>query len=113
MVTAKPHFVRLEYYTATGWVMGHAGIALLDPAAYVKRLEDRGKFGRATELLEEDLINGGWRTGQVWAPSRLPKRTALVPTDTGIPGVPDPSRRGMCRHCDGYHGDPFDGSCLI
>lgn len=108
MTIPKPYFCRLEYYTPEGWKTGHAGIALLNPQRYVERLEERNKYGRALEL-GEDLKP----TGKKWEPAKLPPRSKLVPTDTRQYGLPDPKRRGMCQWCEQYHGDPFDGSCLI
>ena len=42
-----PEFGRLDYLTRVGWVVGHSGIALQDPARYVRRLgESRGLVAR-------------------------------------------------------------------
>lgn len=45
-----PELCRLEFWTPTGWVTAHAGVALLHPARYVERLGTRGKIGRVTLL---------------------------------------------------------------
>jgi hypothetical protein len=108
MAVRTPTLCRLDHWTPQGWQTIAPAVALLFPERYPERLEEKGKFGRAVEL-GEDLQP----TGVEHRPSRLPKRTELVPTDSAAWGLPDPNRRGMCRHCDGYHGDPFDGSCLI
>jgi hypothetical protein len=108
MVYPTPIMCRLDHWTPRGWETVQPAVALLDPARYPARLEEASKYGRAVEL-DEALQP----TGREWAPSTLPKRTELVPTDSSAWGLPDPNRRGQCRHCDGYHGDPFDGSCLI
>lgn len=108
MAIPKPYFVRLEYYTPEGWKTGHAGVGLLSPERYVERLEANGKYGRALELGD-----GLKPTGRKWEPSRLPKRSALVPTGTQYFGLPNPDRRERCKWCETYHGDPFDGSCLL
>lgn len=108
MTAPTPTLVRLEYLTPDGWVCGHAGINLLDPQRYVDRLLDRRKFGRAIVL--DDRLQP---RGRVYAPPDLPDPSQLVPTATRVPGLPDPERRGMCPHCDSYHGDPFDGTCLL
>jgi hypothetical protein len=109
MTIPVPRLFRLEYYTPDGWKVGHAHLSLLDPGRYVRRLEERGKFGRAVEL-KTDAIG---ETGRVWEPRNLPKRSDLVPTDTFMYGLPDAQRRGACQWCNQLHGDPFDGSCLI
>lgn len=103
MVYPTPVLCRLEHYTPTGWKLVNPGVALLSPERYPERLEEKGKFGRAIEV----------DSGKVHAPRKLPPRAKLVPTDSDAWGLPDPTRRGMCRWCGGYHGDPFDGSCLI
>lgn len=108
MSTPAPDLYRIEYLTPNGWEVGHAGIALLDPQGYVDRLLERKKYGRAITL------DGKLQPrGKVYAPADLPDPSELVPTGTRIPGLPDPARKSMCRHCDTYHGDPFDGSCLL
>jgi hypothetical protein len=77
-------FVRLEYLTRDGWVKGHAGLTLQDPARYVERLLDKDKFGRAVELSDVDLSP----TGVVWAPSETPDPSTLLPSQTAIPALP-------------------------
>lgn len=104
-MVASPTLCRLEYLTPTGWVVGHAGVSLLDPARYVERLTERAKFGRAIEL-GDDLKP----TGVVWEPPNLPlDPTVLVPSDTRIPKLPDK----ICPLCDEGHTGPYDGSCLL
>lgn len=100
--------VRMEYLTANGWVVGHAGIALLNPQGYVDRLAAKRKFGRCIEL--DDRLQP---TGTVWAPAKLPNRKDLRPSDTRVPHLPDPTDQRRCPWCEKHHGDPFDGSCLI
>lgn len=109
MAVQQPTLCRLEYWTPTGWKLNLALASLLHPERYPERLEERRKYGRALELDPATLKP----TGRKWEPRRLPPRAALVPTDSAAWGLPDPTRRGMCRWCSGYHGDPFDGSCLI
>lgn len=98
-----PTLVRLEYLTPTGWALGHAGINLLHPERYVKRLEERGKFGRATEL-GPDLQP----TGQVWVAADLPDPSLLTSSETTIPELAP-----ECPHCDERHRPPHNGSCLL
>lgn len=93
-----PTLVQLEYLTRDGWVVGHKGIALLQPARYVERLAARGKVGRATAL--DDQLQP---TGQVWAPSDVPSPDRLYPTATAIPAV-------RCGLCSGQHQE---GVCLL
>lgn len=44
-----PCFVRIEYWNhlTESWQVGHAGINLMDPAAYVNKLAKRGVLARA------------------------------------------------------------------
>lgn len=44
------YLARVEYWTPTGWWIAHAGIALLDPAAYVVKLQRRGVVSRVSTL---------------------------------------------------------------
>lgn len=104
----QPTLCRLELYTPQGWVRNGPDVNLLFPERYPARLEERKKYGRAIEL--DDRLKP---TGRKWEPRKLPPRAKLVPTDTPAYGLPDPERRGMCQWCAKYHGDPFDGSCLI
>jgi len=105
----SPTFVRLEYLTPTGWELGHSGINLMNPARYVERLAERGKFGRATEL-SDDLQP----TGTVWEPKDLPADpSVLVPSTTRIPQLPGAQADGTCPHCEETHDAPFDGGCLL
>lgn len=109
MAVPTPTPCRLEHWTPTGWQLHLAYVMLLSPERYPERLEERLKYGRAVELDPATMQP----TGQVWAPRKLPPRAKLVRTDSAAWGLPDPNRRGMCHWCGGYHGDPFDGSCLI
>jgi hypothetical protein len=98
--------VRLEYLTPDGWVVAHAGIALLDPQRYVDRLTARKKFGRCT------VLDGSLQaTGKVYQPDNLPDPKTLVPSDTQIPKLPEPEK--TCPLCDSEHPKPWDGSCLL
>ena len=108
MAIRQPTLCRLELYTPTGWVTHLAAVNLLFPERYPERLEERRKYGRAVEL-GENLKP----TGRKWEPTKLPRRTALVPTGTPAYGLPDPARQEYCRWCGQSHGDPFDGSCLL
>lgn len=98
--------VRIEYLTADGWTVGHAGIALLDPARYVERLSARLKFGRAIEL--DDHLQP---CGKVWEPDSLPDPHDLVPSRTAIPKLREPGK--TCPVCDEEHPPPFNGGCLL
>lgn len=109
MAVPVPTPCRLELWTPTGWQKHVDFVMLLSPERYPERLEERLKYGRAVELDPATMQP----TGQVWAPRKLPPRAKLVRTDSAAWGLPDPNRRGMCHWCSGYHGDPFDGSCLI
>ena len=55
MTIPKPNFCRIEYWNemTTSWSVGHAGINLMDPAAYVVKLAKRGVVARAV------LVNTG------------------------------------------------------
>jgi hypothetical protein len=46
-----PTFVCIEYWNAmTGqWEVGHAGLNLMNPAAYVQKLAKRGVLARAVD----------------------------------------------------------------
>lgn len=53
-----PTFVRIEYWnplTAT-WEVGHAGINLMNPAAYVKKLSARGTVARAVDKDTGEIV---------------------------------------------------------
>lgn len=108
-----PTLCRLEYLTRLGWVVGHAGINLLDPSRYVERLEAHGKVGRCT-VLGPDLQP----TGQVWVakvipdPDNIPPSVLerLVSTNTAIPRLKAEDEE--CEMCMGTLCDG-DGSCLL
>ena len=114
MTTPVPTLCRLEYLTRNGWVVGHAGINLLNPSRYCERLTERGKFGRATEL--DDRLQP---TGQVWTSAGLPDDPSTLPADILEKLHPDPPYRipkvggEACPLCDEVHPKPFDGSCLL
>jgi hypothetical protein len=106
MTARVPTTCRLEYLTPRGWTVGHAGLALLDPQAYVDRLQAKAKFGRAVEL-SDDLQP----TGKVWETEGAPDDpSVLVPTDTHIPALPGHGARcDLCAATD--HKIP--GECLL
>ena len=74
---------RLEYLTPEGWAVGHHGVGLLDPGAYVVRLRKNGKFGRATVL--DDRLQP---TSEVYVSADLPNLADLRPSSTRIPAIP-------------------------
>jgi hypothetical protein len=43
-------FCRVEYEVPEGWVLGHNGVGLVDPATYADRLAKRGVSARVTVL---------------------------------------------------------------
>ena len=47
-----PTFCRVEYWsdTALDWYVGHAGINLMNPALYAKKLGQRGCLARITSV---------------------------------------------------------------
>ena len=47
----RPTFVQIEYWNPMlgDWAVGHAGINLMDPAAYVQKLAKRGTIARAVD----------------------------------------------------------------
>lgn len=94
------YLTRLEYLTRDGWQVGHAGVELLDPEAYVKRLRTRGKFGRATVL----------DTGQIYEAEDLPDPSTLIPPTDGTRAH---TVGEWCDLCFGEGQPPHDGSCLI
>lgn len=119
MSTAKPFLVRLEYLGKTGWVLGHAAHALLSPENYVKRLEDHGKFGRATELKPNDAGDGYVDTGRVWVSPNVPDDPSVLvdATNNHMPCLPDSpfAKKALpkCPYCGEPHAKPHDGTCLI
>jgi hypothetical protein len=99
-----PTLCRLEYLTPSGWVVGHAGMNLLDPGRYVERLATHNKFGRATEL-DESLQP----TGKVWAPDNVPNPRDLTYNGNGNPNIPELLPEcGMCGE-----RDHKEGLCLL
>ena len=55
-----PTFVQIEYWspTASDWVVGHAGINLMNPAAYVSKLAARGTIARAVDKDTGETVYG-------------------------------------------------------
>lgn len=107
-VTTGGTLCRLEYLTRKGWVVGHAGISLLDPGRYVERLTARGKFGRCTEL--DDRLQA---TGTVYVSPNIPEDlSVLVTSDTKVPRLPD-KRDRLCDYCEDVHAAPWSGVCLL
>lgn len=55
-----PTFCRIEYWNAMtcDWEVGHAGINLMDPAAYVKKLAKRGVLARAVDKETGGVVYG-------------------------------------------------------
>lgn len=55
-----PTFCRIEYWNpmTVNWEVGHAGINLLDPAAYVEKLAKRGTIARAVEVDTGNIVYG-------------------------------------------------------
>lgn len=104
-----PTLCRLEYLGRKGWVMGHAGVALLAPERYVERLTARGKFGRATEL--DDRLQP---TGKVWVSPNLPRDPSVLVPDAPFraPRMPD-KRDRLCEYCEETHAAPWNGVCLL
>lgn len=49
-MTSPSHLCRVEYWNGSRWFLAHAGIALLDPASYRRKLDERGMLSRVTEL---------------------------------------------------------------
>lgn len=56
----KPTFCRIEYWNpmTADWEVGHAGINLMDPATYVKKLSDRGVVARAVDKETGEIVYG-------------------------------------------------------
>jgi hypothetical protein len=108
-VTAGGTLCRLEYLTRKGWVVGHAGIALLHPDRYVERLTERGKFGRCTEL--DGMLQP---TGKVHISPNIPEDLSVLVADPPhrIPRMPtDKDKR--CDYCEDVHPAPWNGTCLL
>ena len=47
-----PTFVRIEYWSDVkqDWTVGHAGVNLMNPALYAKKLGERGQLARIIEV---------------------------------------------------------------
>lgn len=56
----QPTFVRIEYWNATKgeWVVGHAGINLMNPSEYVQKLMSRGTVARAVNPDTGEIMYG-------------------------------------------------------
>lgn len=55
-----PTFCRIEYWNPVlaEWVVGHAGINLINPAEYVRKLGLRGNIARVVEVDTEEIAYG-------------------------------------------------------
>lgn len=55
-----PTFVRIEYWNemTADWEVGHCGINLMDPAAYVQKLSKRGVVARAVNPDTGETVYG-------------------------------------------------------
>lgn len=55
-----PTLVRIEYWNGmtASWEVGHAGINLLNPATYVKKLGKRGVVARAIDKDTGETVYG-------------------------------------------------------
>lgn len=55
-----PNLCRIEYWNqmTADWETGHAGINLLDPAAYVQKLAKRGVVARAVDKDTGQIMYG-------------------------------------------------------
>lgn len=55
-----PTFVRIEYWNPMlgDWATGHAGINLMNPAAYVQKLAKRGTIARAVDKETGEVVYG-------------------------------------------------------
>lgn len=60
MTFDAPTFVRIEYWNPMlqDWAVGHAGINLMNPAAYVQKLAKRGTIARAVEVDTGEVVYG-------------------------------------------------------
>lgn len=55
-----PSFVEIQYWNSAvlDWGRGHAGISLMNPAAYVQKLAKRGVIARAIVKETGDVVYG-------------------------------------------------------
>ena len=55
-----PCFCRIEYWNAmtASWEVGHAGVNLMDPAAYVQKLAQNGHVARAIDKETGEIVYG-------------------------------------------------------
>lgn len=55
-----PTFVRIDYWNpmTADWETGHAGLNLMNPAAYVKKLSARGVVARAVDKDTGEIVYG-------------------------------------------------------
>lgn len=53
-----PTFVRIEYWNPlkASWGVGHSGLRLMNPAAYMKKLSVRGAIARAVDPDTDEVI---------------------------------------------------------
>jgi hypothetical protein len=53
-----PTFVEIQYWNpmTASWETGHAGINLMNPAAYVQKLAKRGVVARAVDKDTEETV---------------------------------------------------------
>lgn len=58
MTFPVPSLVRIEYWNPMlqEWAVGHAGINLLNPAAYIQKLAERGTVARAVDTSTGEII---------------------------------------------------------
>lgn len=56
----QPTFVRIEYWNdlTASWETGHAGINLMNPEAYVRKLAKKGTIARAIDVDTGDVVYG-------------------------------------------------------
>jgi hypothetical protein len=116
MAIPTPTLCRLEYLTRQGWVVGHSGVNLLNPAGYVERLTAHGKVGRAAALDDRLQPNGEvWVSPEIPDPDNIPESVLerLVKTDVGNPAIPRlKAEDEECEFCLGTICDG-DGTCLL
>lgn len=100
-----PEFGRLEYHTSAGWVVGHAGMALQDPQAYVDGLAKRQKDKEPAPVIARFVtLDENFQPGKVFRP-------AAVPPFHESPGGAPVTRVKECAACGGEHGRRFE--CLL
>jgi hypothetical protein len=110
-------FCRLEYLTRKGWVVGHAGVALLNPQGYVDRLHKAGKIGRAVVLGEDFQPLQTFEPPEVPDPQDVPEsilERLYVPRGSHSP-IPVLRPEGGPPACDlcGAADHLIDWECLL